>query len=513
MNKWIYLAGAALALGLTACNEPVDGPTTGMGSLKLKKLDIEGSKYLYMVQANGAPKQATGLRSNTKTGEVGQAGLFKVDAEGNVSTAVLTCVETSDSVNYTTRTDLTLLPLQMVSFDNTYTLFTNCELMDSEGNTEGNLNYYSGPYSSYIAQSYSQDEYELNILMRNADGSLFFLPRETREKYFWIEGLGIKPDGSLDWESMPTTVDEKGNFYIACQGNVGCITLEEENLVVKQLNPSNVYLPGNKIDVLPNGTVLLTGYSEYAFTALYPNGGFEQGGKFPVEEFSTEKFYISALPDGLKAVKLNTQWGENTGNGHERDYTVSVCDFTIGTSYGDWSMSAPLASLSSGMFSEYSDPNVPWWASALMYNTDHLSSIHETANGYLVGNMFLWEAASNTLQALTEAQSEAVILPTKLNTYQNKSWYVWPDESSFYVQWFDTESLEGGEATYDVAAQVGAFLKTSSCVNIPGGEATMSGVRYADGKQVLLTLDIATGEITCTETDDAREITTLIPMN
>ncbi len=66
---------------------------------------------------------------------------------------------------------------------------------------------------------------------------------------------------------------------------------------------------------------------------------------------------------------------------------------------------------------------------------------------------------------------------------------------------------------YDVAAQVGAFLKTSSCVNIPGGEATMSGVRYADGKQVLLTLDIATGEITCTETDDAREITTLIPMN
>ena len=279
-------------------------------------------------------------------------------------------------------------------------------------------------------------------------------------------------------------------------------------MVIKQLNPNNVFLWGKKIDALPNGTILLTGGEDF-FTALYPNGGFEQAKRTP-EEFWDERIYPVVLPSGVKAVKKTAQWGESQPWGREREYTLSVCDFRIGTSYGSWTLSEPQASISTGMFVPgYS--NEPYWVSDMEYND--CNSLHETASGYLVGNLFIQNKQNAQLQPLTKEQSEKVILPSYRNIYKNKTWAVGIYETECEVQSFDMENLSGENTRYDFSRHIGQFLKTSSCTNIPGGEVTVSGVRYSDGKQVVLTLKIDTGEITCTETDDQREITTLIPMN
>ena len=217
MNKKCF-AYLLVALCMISCDIRLDIQEPGnnsLKSLKLQKLDIAGSKYLYMAQTASSPNQVSAQRFTRSEGQE-KAGLFKMDADGNISGVLLTCVETSDSTNYTTRTDLTLIPREMTSFSDTYTLMTDCEIIDSEGNTTGVLQNDPGlSYTYHIIRSYSTEDYSLNILVRNSDGKIFYLPEQSRIKYFYSNY--VDNEGNPYWGDVPTTVDDKGNFYIACQ--------------------------------------------------------------------------------------------------------------------------------------------------------------------------------------------------------------------------------------------------------------------------------------------------------
>ena len=49
--------------------------------------------------------------------------------------------------------------------------------------------------------------------------------------------------------------------------------------------------------------------------------------------------------------------------------------------------------------------------------------------------------------------------------------------------------------------------------NIPSGEATLTGVRNSDGKQIVCFVNIETGAAVFSEQDSNRPVTVLIPLN
>jgi hypothetical protein len=56
-------------------------------------------------------------------------------------------------------------------------------------------------------------------------------------------------------------------------------------------------------------------------------------------------------------------------------------------------------------------------------------------------------------------------------------------------------------------------LVIDQCSNIPKGETIISGTRYSDGKQIICTIKIDTGEMTWQENNNPLPITELIPLN
>ena len=208
-----------------------------------------------------------------------------------------------------------------------------CEFIDGNGNRFGLKQYYE-PESTEI---------DFNILVRHSDGAIFYIPDELSKGYFNRPNI---PD-------MVRTAfaDDKGNLYLFGRG-LGKLTTQNGQLVMKQVNSSGVYFSGTDILPFDNETVMVqspsweNGYNN--FTILYPNGGFENYiGE--VENLVS----ITKVKSGAKAGVLNEVQRENT----KTEYIVSLHDFRVGTSYGDHTLSGPLASNSSGTdyTTDYSD--------------------------------------------------------------------------------------------------------------------------------------------------------------
>lgn len=470
-----FLACFVLIAAFAGCSESDDlgggGGSKGK-SIKLQKLDLSGAKYLTLVD-------------NSRAEDSDEVGLFKIDENGNMTTVVLSCTEEEDGNVTKIRTDIKVKPFEIHSLAGIYTFMYGCEFIDGNGNRFGLKQYYE-PESTEI---------DFNILVRHSDGAIFYIPDELSNGYFNRPNI---PD-------MVRTAfaDDKGNLYLFGRG-LGKLTTQNGQLVMKQVNSSGVYFSGTDILPFDNETVMVqspsweNGYNN--FTILYPNGGFENyNGE--VDNLVS----ITKVKSGAKAVVLNEVQRENT----KTEYIVSLHDFRVGTSYGDHTLSGPLASYSSGTdyTTDYTDPDYRWWIpSASGSAPSHLKGVYESNNWYFIGQYFVIDKRTMEMREL----ETPVIFPDKTNVYKGLSWVVYNYDGQWIAKWSDIESLQYGKININLPAN---FSENSSIIDIPSGKLILTGVRYVDGKTVTYFIDFETGNYTCTETDSERPITALIPLN
>lgn len=471
---------AVIAMFLTACGDS-DGSDDGFdtigdnglnmasSTIRLQKLDLSDAKYISL---SNTRNRAGG---NSETG----AGLFKIDENGKVSAIVLSCVESEDGTITQVRTDINVIPRCLISLSGVYTLMLDCSFRTAEGS-------YFDMLSRYEPDSHSG---VFNILVRNSDGKIFYIP-QAAGRYF--AGPQIRGTAS----------DHRGNLYVLPSGVdlLLTITLQGDDLVIKQVNPNDIQITGGKIWPLENGTVVTVG-DGYDYTFLYPNGGFEQ-----MSFFDMDKLFLSSVDSGIKAVRLEERGGASA----REEYIVSLYDYHVGTSAGGNRLSAPIASLSSG--TDYStdrnDPNYLDWVAKVQSDRARISSVYETADSYLLGSCLVVDKRTNRITPLDAQTSDHVVIPTQDNIYKGLAWNVSEADAS----WFDVRTLEYGVVHFDLS-QAGAFQKTGFSANIPAGEATITGVRNSDGKQVVCIVNIETGHAVCSVNDSDRPITVLVPLN
>jgi len=461
-----------VAIVFVGCSESdsddSDNPGVMNGrTIKLERLELELAKYLSL----------TG-NSTRATGDA-EVGLFKIDNDGNITTVVLSCTEEEDGGITRTRKDIKVTPRYIYSLSGTYTFMEDCSFYDGDGNSV-NMNQYYEPEAFYF-----------NILVRNADGAIFYIPASLSDTYF------LRANES---NLCGSTADDKGNLYLhSVEGNLGMITMQNGQLVLKQVNPDHVR-PYGEIISFDNGTVMVydPNYAYSSCTFFYPNGGFEE-----YDKTSEGIVSLTKLPNGVKAVVVT----EGSEVGEQTEYIVSLHDFHVGTSFGGNALSAPLASLSSG--TDYSlffnHPNYLDWLSKYHANRDWLSGVYETANAYIIGKTLIVDKRTMEIRPL-EGTEAYVIFPTAENTYKGLSWIV----GSWGAEWYDIETMQYGRVDFNLPTD---FMKTNETADIPSGKLIIQGTRYADGKSVTYFVDIETGNYVCTETDSERPITALIPLN
>lgn len=470
-HSGLHFIYGLLTIAIFACCNDSDADDAGTAgrNIKLQKLELNGAQYLSL----------TGNATrNTRTGSDSEVGLFKIDKEGNMTTVVLSCTEEEDGTVVRTRQDIRVVPSIIYPLGGAFTLMHDCSFIDEKG------------MPIYMKQYYEPQAFYFNILVRNSDGAIYYIPEVVSKEYVEYNENNLKQ----------AVLDNKGNLYLLSNTyNLGMLTLQDGQLVMKQINPNNLGVSGEIIP-LDNGTVLTTSYDRTC-TCLYPNGGFEI--ITPDTDHYGMLISLTKLPSGIKAVTLNERL-----TGHVREFTVSLHDFHIGTTAGSTSISAPLTSIESG--TDYSinlgDPNYVDWVSKISANHDWITGVYETSNSYIIGQCLIADKQTMNMRDFEWNESNRVIFPTSENTYKGLAWNV----GSWGAEWYDIETLRYGSVSFNLPND---YQETSTESNIPSGSLIVKGVRYSDGKQVTYIVDIETGHFVCTETDAKRPITTLIPLN
>lgn len=459
----------------TACSESDSNDFDLSGkTLKLQKMDLDGAKYLSLT---GNDTRATGD---------GEVGLFKIDEKGNMTTVVLTVTEEEDGTVKRTRTDIKVIPRNIYQLAGIYTFMQDCSFTDGNGN------------NVYMKQYYEPSVYDwnFNILVRNSDGAIFYIPSSIRT-YFEYE----------PWQS--SVKDDKGNLYLSDQRNIGMITIQNGQLVLKQVNPNNIGV-GGQIFPFDNGTVMtFDPNSRYLFaTFYYPNGGFEEYKGYRETYENGTRVNIATLSfskgkSGIKAVVVKEIEKENMNT----ECIVSLCDFHVGSSYGSWSFSEPISSLSSGTdYSlNYDQPNYLDWASKYNANSMWLQGVYETTNNYFIGTTLVVDKHTLEMRPLVGTE-KYVIFPNEKNTYKGRAWVV----GSWGADWYDIETMQYGRVEFNLPSDL--YINKEED-NIPSGQLILYGIRYSDGMSVTYFVNIETGEYVCTESNSERPITALIPLN
>jgi len=465
----VYALITLCSLGLFSCSDDGDSDNSATKSIKLQKLDLSNAKYLTINREEG------------RAGTESEVGLFKIDSEGNMSTVVLTCTEEKDGSVTKTLTNIRVIPMEIISLSGIYTLMQRCDFKDETNNFID------------MQQYYEPNVYAFNILVRNADGKIFYIP-DAASKYFSGFNNGL---------DQPTT-DDKGNLYlISNDDNLGILTIINDELVIKQVNPNNVHIAG-EITPTKNGTILVSNYNtgDGTYTFLYPDGGFET-----LTPFDKGQIYLSNTPSGIKAIQVKELFEYNS----IKEYILYFHDYTVGTSTGKNSLSQPIASISSGTdFSiNLGDANYVDWVSKYRYNRAWISSVYETSNSFILGRCLVVNKQTYQITALNWEESNSVIIPTRKNIYKGRSWEVDLEGAS----WYNVETLKGGYIPFNLPEIGNVQNLEISSNNIPNGEVTIQGVRNSDGKQIIYTVNIETGNATTTVNESNRPIVTLIPLN
>lgn len=479
-----FLAYFVLVTGLAGCSESDDlggggGDIKGK-TIKLQKLDFSVAKYLTLLDG-------------TRAADSEEVGLFKIDENGNMTTVVLSCTEEGDGTVTKTRTDIKVIPSRVYSLCGMYTYMEDCNFTTNEGQ------------HIWMKQYYEPDARNFNILVRNGDGAIFYVPQLLVDSYFYNSMFN------------DAATDKNGNLYLyGSNSALGMLSTQNGQLVMKQINPNGVTYNFGGIIPFDNGTVMT---SQFQFcltcTFFYPNGGFENYFGYTVLErfddggYSDETILpVSKVSSGLKTMMVKKTYHENIKCS---EYVVSLHDFHVGTSYGEHTLSAPLASYSSGL--DYSlddnDSNYLKWIAEYRSDQYSMNGIFETQNRYFIGRLFVVDKQTMEMRPL-EGNEANIIFPNEANMYHGRAWEIYKYDDCWTAKWYDIDALQSGMNSINLPTN---FQENSSIVDIPSGKLIVSGIRYADGKCVTYFIDIETGQYTCTETDSERPVTALIPQN
>lgn len=463
----ISILFVSMLLLFISCDENIGH---GDKRLKLQSLDLSGAQYLTIV-------------GDATKADAGKPGLFKIDENGNMTAVMLTCTEESDGSVTETRTDIEVIPRYICSITNDYTLMLDCRFFE-DGQDIG------------MQQYYEPDVFYFNVLVRNVDGKLFYVPEAAEKQYSLYKEDCI----------CACTKDRDGNVYFVAGGYVGELISAGNDMNIRQCSPLSVEMPNvdSRLYVFDNGTIACCFAGTCTF--LYPDGGFENIGDSASEEFGTDS-YALALDDGIKLITVKNEPGYPNPN-----FVIEWNNVDVGASRGETKIVGPLASISSGTEWNdiYSSPDCLLWAWSMnVSGRGSVAEVYDFPDTYVLGRTLLLNKATFEFSELDREAYDNMIRPSGDNTYKGRLWSV----SDSGAGWFDPKTFDYGVVEYNLPQD---YIFTERFTDIPQGKIIMVGINPNNGNGIRADIEMESGRFSIKETSAAESgnnIIALIPMN
>lgn len=529
----ITLASALAFAMLFLCGCSNDEPNASRvdyGRLRLGKMDLSGAVSIGL--------KGQGAMSRAIDGEFLSAGMYKIDAAGNISAV---CVYfTTDTLGKRLEHEeiLRVAPGRLFDLTKNYMLAVRCEYYDSDGDivsdkTEYNDEADDEDYMHLIRQ----DVPYKNLLVRKSDGKIWCVDN--------ISDIIIE-DGYSGYEKIKLkgtfNEDSSGNLYFNNR-NVYKFNLNDETSSFEQI--ASHLLFDEDFFIADNG-VVWSFNSWPMLTFGWPHSGF-QSLSFPyaIEDYISElertipgvTFY-----DGIKKIEYETLTLEGdarcqcanfnnqpiiitsvTAKLHywEIEYAPDPVALNIANSIREskWPVGilfevnigdTPQSAQPSKMPIELLDPP----ASALNPNWLRDGYGVKFNSVYVGDNYFLTSGSGNWITKIDMQKREWTWLKqldfeidfSKSLSFNNKVWSI----DKYGAHWFDPTTFEDGFVKFNV--DIPPYV-TFQNFNSKTGKITFSGVNSANGEITTIVIDITTGEAVTDTQAPEMLFETLINLN
>lgn len=537
----ITLASALTFAMLFLCGCSNDEPNASRvdyGRLRLGKMDLSGAVSIGL--------KGQGAMSRAIDGEFLSAGMYKIDAAGNISAV---CVYfTTDTLGKRLEHEeiLRVAPGDLLDLTKNYMLAVCCKYYDSDGDivsdkTEYNDEADDDDYMHLIRQ----DVPYKNLLVRKSDGKIWCVDNISNiiiyaeyNDYFYYGG---ELKGTFN-------EDSSGNLYFNNE-TVYKFNLNDETSSFEQIT-SHVQFDEDFF-IADNGVVwsfdswprLKFGWPHSGFQKLdfpyaikdyiselertIPGGTFyDRGKKIDLETLILKAYYndtrcqcanfnnqpiiiaspIAKLPWGTWEIyNINTDRLNVANAIRESKWPVGIL-FEV--NIGDTPQSAQPSKMSIELLDAPESALNPDW----------------TTNGYGVkfnsvyagDNYFLTSGPGNWITKIDMQKREWTWLKqldfeidfSKSLSFNNKVWSI--DESKCGAHWFDPTTFEDGFVKFNVDIPPYVFFQN---LNSKTGKITFSGVNSANGEITTIVIDITTGEAVTDTQAPEMLFETLINLN
>ena len=166
----------ASVLIMAGCSDNDGGPKMNYAKMRLGRMDLKGAVSL------GLSKGRSGSRAID--GEYLSAGLYKVDASGNISAVAVYFTTDTEGNRLEHEEKLRIVPYKMFNLTDNYMLFAGCRYYDSDGDMvqdqldNDKITYQDVPY--------------IDLLVRKSDGKIWCVDKISSKffvgYYEWLTG-------------------------------------------------------------------------------------------------------------------------------------------------------------------------------------------------------------------------------------------------------------------------------------------------------------------------------------
>ncbi len=532
MKRFFHITMALMTIMLIAgCD---DGPSqkTDYGKLKLGRLDIKDAVSLGL---------STESSSRAIDGEFLSAGLYKIDAAGNI-TAVGVYFTTDTLGNKLEHEEkLKVVPEKIFDLSENYIYLMHCDYYDSDGDHVEDRWEYDYDDNSYLVK---QDVPYKDLLVRKSDGKIWCIDNIPLLMAEWDTSKG---DFIL---RVKFKEDRYGTLYLKHYRDVYKFNLNDDSSSFEQITNNSSPYDNDDFLITDNGVVCA--YYQSVMRLSWPHSGFQGISYFeiyediditdlertiPVGSHNFDGDYITMRPQsGL----INDLIFENYNNnpillfncmpsfyaykdGREQD--VASSNFTkdelgqsnwpfgsfytinIGTSPG----SAALCDTPIQLTSLPEDSEKSW--------SEYISSyarLRLFKSAYIGKNYILTSGDNGWISKIDLDKREWEWLK-KLDfdinfygsiSYDGKVWSIDDSREHFGAYWFDPVSLEDGFVKFNV--DMPSFIDARRYQN---GKITYSGTDPATGHNVTIVIDLTTGEAVSDESAPDLLFQNLINLN
>ena len=488
-----FLKGVAIIMMMVALQSCDKGPD--YGKMRPSMMDIAGAKSVGIID-----------ESTLSRGEALSSGLYKIDADGNISAVAVYFTEDEYGNQTQHQDEVKMKSANIYNVGTDYLFFDDCRFVDKKGERIDDL-----PHKILVRKSdgkmWSLDLKDTGVIFYGNENGCQFYQANDGTLYYYETRYSDKKIYKLNLKTEPATVEQVTANVVITRP----FAVDSKGVICGPVNTSLEHF-ANKHSIV---------------TFAWQNSGFQEW-DWKQSDFPYIRDY-SDIVEGLKVKDIDTrifpyivdfrgQFYSVCGlrpyliRGKLSDYPFVELGICNKISIGDTPGSAKIDDSETINIKNDIESNEAYRIESVMATDEYILTSGNTENIYSHNSFSKpWITALNpetkVWKWVTETP-ELITFDDKTINYNNRYYVVTTIDGNTGAWWIDIKTLETGFVKF--SEEIPSYCKYEGYAD---GSVMYSGINPADSHEVKIAFDLMTGNAVTNDNAPVYKFSTLVSLN